>query len=399
MKQAYFASKMSFCIACLFGLDRYVGDSVWSAKVVNQACNTVFKTVKCKLTHKVVGQVECVLESSDHHKVCDLLVSLQKQVAKLMPHATRPSLCLLLFVKDVILTGPGFVFLPRVSRREACAAFKALSVSACIEAMWNEDDSKVLQKVSRMKGYSAIPVPEYKALYVSGASDNKAVIPELQVFAWQHVVSSLSVTLPDRKRLGDTSIFPDLNELRLHYRIEPNVDDDDIPMLSTQSTRELLGSSRLETIFTEFEISLKELSQLSRLTSLECVLTEQVQINLGLMSNLVKLTLHRTRDARLELSDCISNLSKLETLSLHGSGIGGAVDSVCKLPKLRQLYFYGTSCIGCLDDLLLLQSFEKLRIPYDSPLNINNTAFLQAGFLRNDNMAGFNMTKQSNNHL
>jgi hypothetical protein len=326
--------------------------------------------------------------------VRDLLVSLQKQVAKLMPHATRPSLCLLLFVNNINLTSPSFVFCQRVSRRDACAAFKALSGSACIEAMWNEDDSKVLQKVSRIKCYSAIPVPAYKHLIVSGASHNKAVIPELQVFDWQHVVSSLSVTLPDRTRLGDTSIFPDLNELTLQC----NGRVDDTQVLSKQSTRDLMGSLRLETIITQFDISLKELSQLPRLNSLGCVLTEQVQTNLGLMSNLVKLTLYRTSNASLEIPGCISNLSKLETLFLRGSSIGGSVDAVCKIPKLCQLCFDETSCIGCLD-VLLLQSFEMLSLPYDSSLQINDTAFCQAGFLRSYGIAGFNMAKQSYKHL
>jgi hypothetical protein len=360
--------------------------------VFNQDGNKVFKTVKCKLTNKVVGRVECVLKSSSRNNVRNLLVSLQTQVAKLMPHAKRPSLCLLLFANNISLTSPNFVFSPRVSRREARTAFEALSVSACIEAMWNEDDSQVLKHVSS-KGYYAPPYEWDTTLEIQGASLNQAVIPELKVFAWRNKICSLHVSLSGQTRLGDTSIFPDLTKLSLQRRGEFV----DIPELSTQSTQDLMHSSRLETICTAFDISLQELSQLPRLSDLECMLTTQVQTNLGLMTNLVKLTLSCFQGSILELPACMSSLPNLEKLSILGLSIGGSIDAVCTLPKLRHLNLWETSCTGHLDDLLLLAHFETLFVRYGSKVQPPIDAFLDAGFRDIYNrMGGVYLTKRNN---
>lgn len=384
---------MSLCIACLCG---HVDAANITKMVFKQACSKVFKTVKSKLTNKSVGQVECVLDSSNHHKVRDLLLGLQNQVAKLMPHATRPSSCVLLSVNDLNLTGPDFAFSPRVSRREARTVFEALNAAKYIEAMWNEDDSKVLRKVSRIKGYSAIALPEHKSVVISCASHNKAVIPELRVFAWQDSVTDLSITLSSHARLGDMSIFPDLTELSLNYRMGTGGCD---VLMSTQSTQDLLISLRLETIVTSgIEICLTALSQLPRLRILECMLTKQVQTNLGLMINLVKLTLCRTSHTSssfLQLPKGLSSLFNLTSLTLKGEYIGGPVDVVCKLPNLNHLALYYVSCTGCLDDLVLLNKFEELCMSYRSNMQLTHKRFVDSGFREFLNMNSFRMTKQT----
>jgi hypothetical protein len=314
-----------------------------------------------KISNTFVGHVEKTCNYPSQKLQAYLILRyIQNQVAKMLKHDYLPARYLAIYVGSSRLTKPDFPFVDELDAQESSLVLEALQRSLRIDVMYDEADTfDHAKRLNRCYKYG-------HALYVNDGAlvvlnRHRLVTREMEVCNFPIPIETIVVYRLVANSVGDVALFSHLRCFTMDLTSE----------LCKPNMADLASCKMLETLKLRLnDPSGHALVGISKLTNLQ---------------HLTVLSCSKEYDQQIKPFPEITMLTKLHTLYLFGTQVGGCIPKeIGKLACLTSLTFNTTSLsssipseIGQLSKLKYLCLFDNLFLDGQLPGELNNLVALE----------------------
>ena len=294
-------------------------------------------TIRSKLGGNTLG----LAELPNQQDVVATLRNLQRQVHRILKHASRPHKHVRLFAQDFELSTPKFAFRDELDAEHAKLVSKKLASCSVLDVMYGGDDMdqyalSTLETQYEIDFDSMVDGEDLGGLIITPKKNQSLLVqPEMEVWARRHKVEVLyTYDGFELKALGDLSIFPHLERISV-----PNSS-----RLSWDVRRCKLRWARLHS-----ESDITKLASVPSLHRLVVKVEDCLPLGLERLVQLKELSIETDWDDDYALNinwAVLANLTNLENLEICGDFGGSLPLEICQLTSLTSLSIIRTRFVG-----------------------------------------------------